>query len=202
MSGTSESELKALMKSLGIAGNFLGTFDCTFPGFINKHKRQTAIINTGSRASGGLHWLAFAWDPLRYTIYMFDPLGWKEKDLFKLYGFSYKTMIKRSALQSDNRCVKLVKNTEAVQCTCAGSCGLFCVFFLYCFNLCHINPFEASIFQAMHGTSPALYPSKPHMLHANQQMLYDFLRSHSSYFVNNERTLVCNTKLNLINIHQ
>lgn len=201
MSGSSEQELKNLVSSLNLQAGFLGTFDCRFPGFISKNKKQTAIVNTGPREQGGVHWIALAWDPTSYKMFLFDPLGWSDRDLAKYYGFSYQNMVARSALSSPDRCVTLVKNTQAVQCTCAGSCGLFCVLFLYCFHLRPSNPFGTSLFQSLEGAKSAMVPSLPTHLHNNQTILYKFLMNHSVYFRNNAPHMVSNTKTGLIKTH-
>lgn len=201
MSGTSEAELRDLVHSLGISSSFIGTFDCTFPGFIRAEKKQTAIINTGSRESGGMHWIAMAWEPAGKVMYLFDPLGWKEGDLWKYYGFSYKRMVARSALSTPTRCVTLVRNTQAVQCTCSGACGLFCVLFLYCFNKRPHDPGSTKLMEALEGTASALKPREPAKLHWNQNVLYRFLMLNSAYFRNHKQTLVRNTRLGLIKTH-
>lgn len=201
MSGTSETELKNLIRSLNLQDGFLGTFDRHFPGFVNKHKIQTAIINTGTRESGGQHWLAMGWNPKIYTVFMFDPLGWKDRDLIKFYGFYYRNMIERSALNSPDRCVKLIKNSEAVQCTCAGSCGLFAVLFLYCFKMNPFQPFQTSTMQALEGNPPAIKPSNPSELHKNQNIMYNFFLNKSNYFVKNKHILMSNTNIGLIKTH-
>lgn len=202
MSGSSETELKHLISSLHIPNiGFLGTFDCRFPGFIDKNKKQSAIVNTGPRESGGMHWIAFAWDPASYKMFMFDPLGWTARDLTKYYGFSYQNLLRRSAMSTHDRCVILEKNTQAVQCTCAGSCGLFCVFFLYNFHLCPSSPFSTSIMQNMQGTVPTIKPLYPYLLHENQNKLYSFLYNKSSYFRKNAQTIIDSTKTGLIKTH-
>lgn len=201
MSGTSERELKMLVRSLNLDRGFLGTFDCRFPGFLSKDRKQTAIVNTGPREKGGIHWIALAWDPTSYKMFLFDPLGWTDSELQKYYNFSYKNMVARSALNSPDRCVTLVKNTQAVQCTCAGSCGLFCILFLYCAHLMPANPFGVPLFQSLEGEKSSMSPTSPEKLHRNQQILYSFLSSHSSYFKKNATSVVMNTRLGLINTH-
>ncbi|AAL73248.1 23K endoprotease [Possum adenovirus 1] len=201
MSGTSEHELKSLIASLGVSSGFLGTFDCRFPGFIQKEKFQTAIVNTGPREKGGIHWIALAWNPLNFKMYLFDPLGWKEKQLAKYYGFSYRNMIARSALNTPDRCVTLVRNEEAVQCTCSGACGLFCVFFIYCFNKYKCDPFNNPLFQRFQGSYPCIKPASPALLHENQNILYNFLNSKSDYFNKNQHQFVTETKIGLIKTH-
>lgn len=202
MSGTSESELKQLVRSLHLNNiGFLGTFDCRFPGFLDKNKTSSAIVNTGTRESGGLHWIAFAWNPKTMKVFMFDPLGWSSKELEKYYGYSYQALLKRSAVQSIDRCVTLERNQEAVQCTCAGSCGLFCVLFLYCFSVYPTAPFEVPLFQSLQGSVSRFTPVKPLALHNNQQILYDFLKSKSVYFSKNLTHFVNSTKTGLIKTH-
>lgn len=201
MSGTSESELRDLLSSLHLTYGFLGTFDCRFPGFLQKNKVQTAIVNTGPRELGGVHWIAMAWDPVYYKMYIFDPLGWKETQLKSLYNYSYQAMLKRSALTEGERCITVEKNTQGVQCTCSGACGLFCVFFLYCFNKYRGKAFKNELFQSLNGAIPSLTPSDPNLLHKNQNLLYDFFICKSSYFRKNKKMLIDNTKLGLIKSH-
>ncbi|BCO10930.1 protease [Bovine adenovirus 7] len=201
MSGLSEKEVFLLLSSLQCTHGFLGTFDCRFPGFINKVKVQTAIINTGPREQGGIHWIALAWDPKSYQMFIFDPLGWKNDQLMKYYKFSYSNLIKRSALSSPDKCVKVIKNSQSVQCTCAGSCGLFCVFFLYCFYKYKSNAFKNCLFQSLYGSIPSLTPPNPTNLHKNQDFLYKFFKEKSLYFRQNEEYIVSNTKIGLIKSH-
>lgn len=200
MSGTSENELKKLIKSIGCEKGFLGTFDCRFPGFIRKDVPQTAIVNTGPREKGGVHWIALAWDNIAYKIYLFDPLGWKDSQLKKYYDFSYKNIVARSALNTPYRCVTLTKNSEAVQCTCSGACGLYCILFIYCFNKFK-DPFNNFLFEKFFGSKPSLRPINPSLLHDNQYMLYNFLKEKSHYFMNNEIYFICQTNLGLIKTH-
>lgn len=202
MSGSSEKELQRLVASLHIPNiGFMGIYDCRFPGFISKHRKQCAIVNTGPRESGGYHWIAFAWDPTSYKMFMFDPLGWTNDQLKRFYGFSYQNMIKRSALTTTDRCITLERNRHAVQCTCSGSCGLFCVFFLFCFHLQPCNPFGTTLMQQMEGSLPKLVPNTPAHLHCNQSRLYRFLFTHSSYFRNHFEEIVRNTNVGLLNTH-
>ncbi|ASU50478.1 protease [Odocoileus adenovirus 1] len=201
MSGTSEQELKKLLSSLHLTNGFLGTFDCRFPGFINKEKIQTAIVNTGPREEGGVHWIAMGWDPHYFKMYIFDPLGWKEKQLQSLYNYSYQGMIKRSALTTNDHCINVEKNTQAVQCTCSGACGLFCVFFLYCFYNFKGQAFKNPLFQKLYGALPSLTPLDPTLLHANQLFVYRFLLKKSLYFQENKEHLIRNTNVGLIKTH-
>ncbi|AAA84980.1 protease [Ovine adenovirus 7] len=201
MSGTSESELKNLISSLHLNNGFLGIFDCRFPGFLQKSKIQTAIINTGPREQGGIHWITLALEPISYKLFIFDPLGWKDTQLIKFYNFSLNSLIKRSALNNSDRCITVERNTQSVQCTCAGSCGLFCIFFLYCFHFYKQNVFKSWLFQKLNGSTPSLIPCEPHLLHENQTFLYDFLNAKSVYFRKNYRTFIENTKTGLIKTH-
>nr|WMQ77652.1 protease [Zoothera dauma adenovirus] len=201
MSGTSESELKAIISSMGLQKYFIGTFDCRFPGFIDQRRKQVAIVNTGPRESGGLHWIALCYDNTSFTVFLFDPLGWSELDLERQYGFSYKGMLKRSAMMTPDRCVKLTKNTQAVQCTCSGACGLYCVLFVYCFDKNPSNPFKVPILQDMEGHAARLKPSNPKDMHDNQLKLYNFLYDKSSYFRKNCDSLISNTRVGLIKTH-
>lgn len=200
MSGSSETELRALVRSLGIPG-FLGVYDSRFPGFLHPQKRQCAIVNTGTRESGGMHWIAMAWEPVGYKLNLFDPLGWSRQELKKYYGFSYENLVRRSALQNPTRCVELVRNQQAVQCSCSGSCGLWCCFFLYCFKLRPVDPFGSKLFQSLEGARAAVHPPAPHLLHQNQEKLYSFLRQQSFYFRQHASSIEGNTRLGLIKTH-
>lgn len=205
MSGTSESEIRHLMRDLGIIDKFLGTFDRRFDGFVrqfaHRNSYKTAIVNTGYREQGGIHWLALAWDPYRRVIHIFDPLGWKDKQLSRYYdGFSYDRMIKNTA--GIRGCITARRVGEAVQCSCSGACGLFCVMFLYAFDKCPSCPEAYWILDRMKGETPALKPRHWRDLHRNQRLLYRFLYANSQYFREHYDRMEKNTRLDLLFKHE
>lgn len=176
----------------------MGTYDKTFPGFKQPNKWGSAIVNTGSRSSGGVHWLSFAYNPLNKTIYVFDPLGWSDEELLRQYSFKYEHILKTTAIKEINRCVKVEKNTKAVQCACSGSCGLFCVFFLACFTRSPTTPFTNPLMDIMHDVPAAAISTSPRILHQNQEILYNFLKTRSVSFRKNENVQRFNTKVCLL----
>ncbi|UVZ42956.1 protease [Siadenovirus carbocapituli] len=201
--GTSTSELKCLVYSLGLHVNFLGVYDKYFPGFLDTAKRCSAIVNTGDVTSGGVHWIAFAYDPTAAKFFMFDPFGWSKSDLLKKYQFQYERMLRNTAL-SGNRCVQLVKSIESVQCPCSAACGLFCVLFLASFNKYSNSPMcNNSIIDVVDGVSHKLLytPAGIAITHANQIKLYDWLYVNSSYFRKNVVEIKNNTRINAIRVH-
>lgn len=204
MSGTSESELRSMLRDLGVGGTFIGTFDNSFRGFAKSSKPQCCIVNTGSRNSGGVHWIACGVVPREKRIYTFDPLGWSDGELKRLYNFSYKPFIYKTFdnfTAGTRECFRVERNTEAVQCSCSGSCGLFCLLFIYCFYHAPWNVSAHGIIQMLNGQKAKLYPSEWKNLHDNQEKLYDFLRSRSAYFRNNELEIKRNTRTGLIKTH-
>lgn len=197
MAGSSEQELHRLTADLNVLG-FLGTFDKNFPGFKNPEKWGSAIVNTGHRSSGGVHWLSFAYNPLERKVYVFDPLGWSDIDLCKLYSFRYEPILKQTAQKEPTRCVMVEKNTHAVQCSCAGSCGLFCVYFLRSFSQFPSSPFINPLMDKLHDVPPAIKSSGSRILHNNQDILYRFLRENSQFFRSHFLSITQNTRTNLL----
>lgn len=198
MSGTSESEIKHLMTDLGIIDKFIGTFDRRFNGFVDKfgHRERysTAIVNTGYREYGGVHWLAMAWDFRSRVLHVFDPLGWRDDQLRRQYdGFSYSGLIKGTS--GSNKCITVRRVKEAVQCSCSGACGLYCVLFLYAFDKCPTKPESYSVLDEMRGEAPAIRSANWRDLHRNQHLLYDFLNKNSDYFRRHYAEMVNNTRL-------
>lgn len=203
--GTSTSELKNIVYSLGLQSNFLGVYDKNFPGFIDINTVSYAIVNTGDYNSGGVHWIAFSFDPVRKKFYMFDPFGWSKRDLLKKYQFQYDRMIKNTALSSNDRCVTLVKSTEAVQCTCSAACGLFCCLFLASFVHYRWSPLVNNpIIDIVHGIkhSEMYTPYGIYVTHTNQEKLYQWLYANCYYFRCNYVSLEQNTRLYAIKTHE
>ncbi|ALB78147.1 protease [unidentified adenovirus] len=203
MAGTSTSELIHIVKSLGIDAYFLGVFDKNFPGFLDVHKVSYAIVNTGDYVSGGMHWIAFAYDPNGSLFYMFDPFGWSNKDLYKHYKFQYDRMLKHTALQG-NRCIRLLKSVEAVQCLCSAACGLFCCLFLASFYHYRFSPLcNNPIIDIVTGVPHSVLnsPRGIKITHCNQKKLYDWLYVNCLYFRKNAREIKNNTRINAVTAH-
>ncbi|AWY10563.1 protease [Polar bear adenovirus 1] len=190
--GSTEEELRYIIRDLGIDSIFLGTFDRTFPGFISKHKTCCAIVNTGTRREGGVHWLAMGWHPRSRTFYMFDPFGFSDDKLKQIYDFEYHTLMKRSAiLSTPDRCLTLVTSTQSVQGPDSAACGLFCCLFLYGFKKWPMSAMDNPVINILHGVSNnKLYdPKCQHILENNQKELYAFLSRTSPYF-NSKRAMI------------
>lgn len=199
--GTTESELRHLVAALHIRHRFLGVFDNSFPGFLDPEKPASAIVNTGSRRSGGMHWIGFAYCPAQKVCYMFDPFGWSDPLLWRLYRFKYQTFLRRTGLQQPDRCITLRKSNQAVQCPCSAACGLFAVLFIASFDkyptspLLH-NPIIDTVVGVNHQD---LYkPPYQQILHRNQERLYYWLSAHNSYFRQHAEHLKAATALNAL----
>lgn len=186
MSGSSERELAAIVRDLGCGPYFLGTHDKRFPGFLAGDKLACAIVNTAGRETGGVHWLAFGWNPRSRTCYMFDPFGFSDRRLKQIYSFEYEAMLRRSALASSpDRCLNLEQSTQTVQGPDSAACGLFCCMFLHAFVHWPDRPMDGNpTMNLLTGVpngmlqSPQVLPT----LRRNQEELYRFLARHSPYF--------------------
>ncbi|APY28355.1 protease [Psittacine aviadenovirus B] len=199
MAGTTESQLRDLVRSLHLRHRFLGVFDKTFPGFLNPQRPASAIVNTGSRASGGMHWIGFAFDPIGQRCYMFDPFGWTDNDLWNLYRVKYDAFLRRTGLAQSDRCVNLIRSVQAVQCPCSAACGLFSALFIASFDKYRQNPMDGNpIIDTVEGVDLRhLYdPTYRSILHDNQERLYIWLRENSEYFRLNEMQLRRETAIN------
>ncbi|QCQ84159.1 protease [White sturgeon adenovirus 1] len=200
--GTSNKELDQMVKCLGLTSCYLGTFDKSFPGFnAIQNKYAMAIVNTGSQASGGIHWLAFTFNPKQQTVYLFDPFGFSDQQLMKEYRFSYESKLRHTALSRSDRCIKFEKNTQGVQCCGSGACGLFCILFLYSFSHYPNSPYDNKVMDMVKGYNPKelTSPASIATAHANEDKLHSWLRAHCSFYVNNVNTVLPNTSCKIQN---
>lgn len=195
--GSSESELQAMARDLALKPAFLGTFDKHFPGFINQNRQCCAIVNTADRSTGGVHWLAFGWEPEGRVFYLFDPFGFSDAKLKQLYNFEYEGLMRRSAISStSDRCITLARSDRAVQGPRSAACGLFCLLFLYAFTRWPNDPYDHNpVFGPLQGVPvDQLHSLKAQpALFRNQQFLYSFLRARSPYFRDHESVIKANT---------
>ncbi|AIE77223.1 protease [Duck adenovirus 2] len=192
MAGTTDSQLRGLVAAMHLRHKFLGVFDNSFPGFLDPVRATSAIINTGSAASGGMHWIGFAYEPIKRICYMFDPFGWSDEKLWSIYKFKYDALLKRTGLAQSDRCVTLVKSTQAVQCTCSAACGLFSALFIASFDAFPMHPMDGNpIIDIVVGVnhSKMNQPFYRDLLHRNQERLYHWLEKTNSYFRAHSREL-------------
>ena len=193
--GSTEEELRAIARDLGVGAYFLGTFDNRFPGFLNKDKMSCAIVNTDARETGGRHWLALAWYPPKRRVYFFDPYGFSDAKLKQTYHFEYEGLLERRALNGD-RCVELEKSTGTVQGPYSAACGLFCCMFLHAFvNWPHTPMDRNPTMDLLTGVPNGclMLPKCQDILRQNQANLYRFLAHHSSYFRSHRPQIERNT---------
>nr|WJJ54616.1 MAG: protease [Otus scops adenovirus] len=199
MSGTTETELRHLVAAMHLQHRFLGVYDNSFPGFLNPAQSASAIVNTGSRASGGMHWIAFAFDPVTKRCYMFDPFGWSDSKLWELYKVKYDALMRRTGLKQADRCFQLVRSTETVQCPCSAACGLFSALFIASFDKYRNSPMNHNpIIDVVDGVphSEMFDAEGRAMLHANQDRLYSWFANTNRYFRANEKRLRAETAIN------
>lgn len=195
--GSSEQELRAIISNLGIGPYFLGTYDKRFPGFISSQRMVCAIVNTAGRETGGVHWLAMAWNPRSKTFFMFDPFGFSDSKLKQVYSFEYEGLLRRSAIHSTaDRCVNLITSNETIQGPNSAACGLFCCLFLYAFVNWPDDPFDRNpAMGPMKGVPnyKMMDPAVQGILRLNQEKLYRFLEAHSPYFRAHAREIKART---------
>ncbi|UKS51824.1 protease [Falcon aviadenovirus A] len=200
-SGTTETQLQDLVASVHLRHRFLGVFDNSFPGFIDPTQPASAIVNTGSRSSGGMHWIGFAYEPTRRICYMFDPFGWSDENLWKIYRFKYESFLKRTGLKQPDRCITLVKSNQAVQCPCSAACGLFSALFIVSFDRYPLRPMDGNpIIDVLVGVDHKYmyHPFYMEILHRNQTRMYYWFARNSNYFRAHEDLLRRETSINAI----
>lgn len=197
--GSREEELRLIVRDLGVAPYFLGTFDKRFPGFVSKHRMACAIVNTAGRETGGVHWLAMAWHPASQTFYLFDPFGFSDAKLKQVYEFEYGALLKRSALTSTpDRCLHLVQSTQSVQGPHSAACGLFCCLFLHAFVRWPTRAMDGNpTMDLVDGVPNSLLqsPTAQGIFARNQNRLYAFLARHSPHFARNAARIRRDTAL-------
>ncbi|AAC54913.1 protease [Fowl aviadenovirus A] len=201
MSGTTETQLRDLLSSMHLRHRFLGVFDKSFPGFLDPHVPASAIVNTGSRASGGMHWIGFAFDPAAGRCYMFDPFGWSDQKLWELYRVKYNAFMRRTGLRQPDRCFTLVRSTEAVQCPCSAACGLFSALFIVSFDRYRSKPMDGNpVIDTVVGVKHENMNSPPYrdILHRNQERTYYWWTKNSAYFRAHQEELRRETALNAL----
>ena len=201
MAGTSESQLRSLVAALHLRHKFLGVFDNSFPGFLDTTRPSSAIVNTGSRESGGMHWIGFAFDPRVKKCYMFDPFGWSDKKLWEIYKVKYDNMMRRTGLSQSDRCFELVRSVDAVQCPCSAACGLFSVLFIASFDRYPSSPMNNNpIIDVVVGVNHDNMYKKPfiEILHRNQERMYHWMMLNNSYFRMHKDLLERDTSINTL----
>ncbi|AGL34688.1 protease [Fowl aviadenovirus 5] len=201
MAGTTESQLNHLVGAMRLRHRFLGVYDKSFPGFLDPNRAASAIVNTGSRSSGGMHWIAFAYEPLGRKCYMFDPFGWSDRELWKLYKVKYDALLRRTGLSQPDKCIQLVRSVEAVQCPCSAACGLFSALFIASFDRYPNRPMIGNpIIDTVVGVKHEdMYkPAFRAVLHRNQERLYFWLGKENAYFRQHAEELKRETALDTV----
>lgn len=201
MAGTTETELKQLISAMRLRHRFLGVYDNSFPGFLNPNVAASAIVNTGSRSSGGMHWIAFAFDPATKKCYMFDPFGWSDEMLWRIYQVKYNNLMRRTGLSQPDKCFQLVRSVECVQCPCSAACGLFSALFIASFDAYRYKPMIGNpIIDILVGVSHAnMYkPEFREILHRNQERMYHWFKTNNSYFASRRAELERETRINAL----
>lgn len=116
---------------------------------------------------------------------MFDPFGWTDSELWKLYKVKYDTMLRRTGLQQRDRCFTLIRSTEAVQCPCSAACGLFSALFVASFDRYRNHPMRGNpIIDTVVGVKHELMykPEFVAVLHRNQERMYLWFQLNNGYF--------------------